>query len=1105
MDRFRDLLAGPAASRRLLEALGFETWLPLDTPMLRRLFESSLEAVQSAALAGERGSVAAAAVTVNCPVEPRVISRVTRDLRLNGTARPWLVVITDRSESVVVIASLGIGDDVRTLTIERDAVRAHDIETLEEMVPQSGAAGIELALRHARALDRARVSQRFFKDVKSHRAALADAWTGLPHRARHERDQLALLQLCRLMFLYFLQKRGHLAGNSEYMRDLLGSFDVRRARTSFYRSRIRPLFFAVLNTRPGNRTLAARRLGDLPYLNGGLFEMHPLERRFRSLDLSDMALRSVFENLLERYRFTTVDPADTAAAGIRDSGIDPEMLGRVFETLMQEDVRGGTGSFYTPPAVVDRLVHRGIAALFTARLGVSFEHATVLVEEGPSTGEMRREVDSLTRSLRIIDPACGSGAFLLGTLARMTALRQQAGAADDVALRRNIVGHALHGVDLLDDAALLCALRLWLALLPTDGSAPQPLPNLDRRIRQGDALLDPFDLALQSRDAAQSTARDREVRTAVAALRPTANGYLTAGPEDRPALRQDIRGAELRLARAWKNTVLRHIDREVRETNALVGELDLFGSITSRALAARATRDRLIASRTRFESTAREITERRGLPFFSFNIHFAETGIGGFDLVVSNPPWVRAHRWPDALGRLIREQYAVCRTPQWSPPSHRILHRRAGQVDLAVLFLERAVKLLRDGGALALLLPAKFLRSLYAAGARRLALRELRITCIEDHSLDHRAIFQADAFTAALVAIRQPRRFGANEVPPPPDQPIEVQATRRGSPPLRFQLRSDELPLIPGDDTAPWLIVPPEVMRAIRRMQAAGSCIAMRPGMAVHRGVFTGANDLFIASRVEPKLGDLACVTFETGGADARPHTAYIEDSVMRPLVRGQDIRAWSCETERAILFCHEEVSGRPVPAPKRAQRYLNRHRKRLQARTGWNPSLPPGTIFRVAPHTFGHRVAWHDLAPDLHAVVLPAAIEAWGRTRALIPLNTVYYLKPASESHAHILAAYFNSLPVRTFARAIAERAKDAHFRFFAATIGCLPLPDHWLEHEAPVLERTSRDAHALLRLDAQEQAHLDTLICDAYGLDEADRNALASYDRWLRGKDAA
>jgi hypothetical protein len=116
-------------------------------------------------------------------------------------------------------------------------------------------------------------------------------------------------------------------------------------RSSFYRGALCPLFFAVLNRRPERRPPRAQQFGALPYLNGGLFERHTLERKHRHLDVDDATLRSVFDDLLERYRFTAPESSDAHVEGVQDVGVDPEMLGRVFEVLMAARVRETTGTF----------------------------------------------------------------------------------------------------------------------------------------------------------------------------------------------------------------------------------------------------------------------------------------------------------------------------------------------------------------------------------------------------------------------------------------------------------------------------------------------------------------------------------------------------------------------------------------------------------------------------------------------------------------------------------------------------------------------------------------------------------------------------------------
>ena len=185
--------------------------------------------------------------------------------------------------------------------------------------------------------------------------------------------------------------------------------------------------------------------------------------------------------------------------------------------------------------------------------------------------------------------------------------------------------------------------------------------------------------------------------------------------------------------------------------------------------------------------------------------------------------------------------------------------------------------------------------------------------------------------------------------------------------------------------------------------------------------------------------------------------------------MRGSDVRAWAHECERHLIRRPNDGARTP-----RTLKYLARHNCELPA---WHaPALP--------------LLAWHDLASTLNAVVLPAGT---------VPLNTVYFMALPDEL-AHLLCAYFNSLPVRVYARAIAERAKDAHFRFFAWTVSLLPLPAAWRGFEVEQLRAIARAAHAAHGIAEAAQSELDAIVARAYGLGRADMRALADYDRWLR-----
>src|SRR5690606_29975122 len=786
----------------LVRALGLEPRNAPVPPDARGAFGlAGAEDVRGLCVIGERGGLIALVIERAGGLTTEVGAPPARRVRAHDPARPYLFLFAAQRYRRLAFASFGLDGELRHLVLDRARPRASELEALEEMVAKDGEGGVALALRHARALDRTRVTRQFFRDFRAQRAAVAEAWTGVPADAKPERDQLALLLLSRLMFLYFLQRTGHLAGDPGYLPGLLarwrrGSDELRAGagatlppapihpgdrpssprcpgggtagetagggvrgrprrsgasfgagRGTFYRCVLEPLFFGALNTRPERRDERARALGELPYLNGGLFERHALERRFSRLDLPDLAIVPVFDELLERYRFTARDAAEAAAEpGIPvEGGIDPEMLGRVFEELMAADRRGATGTYYTPAPVVARLVREALGAYMADRPA----------RVGPGTAALKRDL----AEIRVLDPACGSGAFLLGALSQLVRLRAALGDVPPgglAELRRQIIGRSLHGVDLQEDAALLCALRLWLALAvgapgeevvggpscgdagagrhaaagpgaaghprshreATDGppvtyAAVPPLPNLDRRIRQGDALVDPLDLVAWPDGAAgrpgglPAVAADVTVRQAIRAIGPLAARYLTAGPEEKPELQRRLATAEAELAGAWISSLDRRLHAAARELRADAATRDLFGERPPEARAAEAALEQTTARLAELGRLRTSLEEAGALPFFSFGVHFAEAAERGFDLVLSNPPWVRAHRWPAALRSLVRRRYAVCRSPGWRRGAELAGAPAAAgaQVDLSLLFLERSIRLLAPSGALAMLLP----------------------------------------------------------------------------------------------------------------------------------------------------------------------------------------------------------------------------------------------------------------------------------------------------------------------------------------------------------------------------------------------------------------
>src|SRR6185295_12880045 len=169
---------------------------------------------------------------------------------------------------------------------------------------------------------------RFRAAVRDVSAALGEA---CPCEEQEALDDQALLILSRLLFLSFIQQKGWLNGERRFLFDRLST-------ANYYANVLRPLFFGCLNTAPHDRDEAAKALGRIPYLNGGLFE----PSRHEPLDLPDELMQRVITDVFERFDFSS-DEHDEAG-----THVDPEMLGKVFESLMAEDERAASGSFYTP-------------------------------------------------------------------------------------------------------------------------------------------------------------------------------------------------------------------------------------------------------------------------------------------------------------------------------------------------------------------------------------------------------------------------------------------------------------------------------------------------------------------------------------------------------------------------------------------------------------------------------------------------------------------------------------------------------------------------------------------------------------------------------------
>ena len=252
------------------------------------------------------------------------------------------------------------GPVLRVLTIPLEHPPGGSLATLERFTPQPGETSLALSLRIGEALASEGVTPRFFKAFRATLERLTDRLAA--PRSRAERHALALTALTRVLFLYFVQAKGWLDGDRRY---LIHRFDESlAARRHFHHHVFDPLCFGALNRPAAARSGAARALGALPFLNGGLFEPTALERLHGAARWTNADWRDAFDELFERFHFSAREPEDGDA-------VAPDMLGRVFEGVMDPDERRSSGSYYTPAALVREIIRAGLAAVLVHRFGLS--------------------------------------------------------------------------------------------------------------------------------------------------------------------------------------------------------------------------------------------------------------------------------------------------------------------------------------------------------------------------------------------------------------------------------------------------------------------------------------------------------------------------------------------------------------------------------------------------------------------------------------------------------------------------------------------------------------------------------------------------------------
>lgn len=551
--------------------------------------------------------------------------------------------------------------------------------------------------------------------------SFASAYPDKKARTKAVRDYVKKM-MGRLVFLHFLQRKGWMCSDRKFMLHLLQNTNHK---DDFLDRVLEPLFFAVLNTHSKERLLKVQKhnakiAGDknkvewdvaqieawssIPYLNGGLFEE----------DHAD-GCRCIFPyeyfnalfDFFSQYNFT-VDENDPSDAEV---GVDPEMLSKIFESLLEDNK--DKGAFYTPKEIVSYMCRSALSSYLKvplSSLGVQESAVDAFVnnpqEHHDFTEEQRTVLINSLRTVRICDPAIGSGAFPVGMMNLLYQCRRSLEGSDAraVDIKTDIIQHNIFGVDIEQGAVDIARLRFWLALV-VDEEEAHALPNLDYRIVRGNSLLTTFNNEYINLGEDKPSNRTKLAKLKKQLAIAQGEYYNLSGEEklrkeieikllllDIIAMRLDI---DIKVADevATDNPTLFDMPRNARQTKAQKEAIALAEQKRKSRVQLKELRKKLLDSK-KFSLIERARTD---INFFDWDIIFSDVFAEkkGFDVVIGNPPY----------GVSIKDDYRKA-----------VVYHLGNVPDYEIYyyFIEIAHRCLMEKGILSYIIPNTYLFNTYA-------------------------------------------------------------------------------------------------------------------------------------------------------------------------------------------------------------------------------------------------------------------------------------------------------------------------------------------------------------------------------------------------------
>jgi hypothetical protein len=611
----------------------------------------------------------------------------------------------------------------------------------------------------------------------------------------HDAHEFTLQFMNRMMFVYFVDKKGWLEGEEgeSYIQWLWDKYRQQgglkdESEDRFHDEWLDNLFHKAFNNKfTSNPELPEeinRSFQKAPYLNGGLFRENSLSKL--DVDLNDSLIEDIIKDFFERYNFTIKEdsPVDKEVA------VDPQMIGYVYESLsnvaeqledLDKDSRKEFGIFYTPKEEVYFMVRRSLVEYLNNNTDVSKRkiYKLVFAESDEEKDDARDEISSgefntITRTLRqmdAVDPACGSGAFLVGIIDVIAEIYRIAENKDKrqfdmFETKKKIIQESIYGVDVKDWAINASELRLFLQLLietDVDKEKIQQdalLPNLRANLRVGDSLVQDIDGMFFDLRRSQLSV---DSKTWMDEIKKEKSYFFDSRSKSKYKNIGDIKGDEIKFFRQVITDKIQELEEKLNEEDTkqqtLNGETQEPSGNEKRQITRKKkkTKQRM----EKLEELKQEVTQTQEKMPLIWEVAFAEVfnterkEESGFDLLIGNPPYVRQediappNMDSDEVTKQDKKDYKnkLIESVQNRMPQVEKISKRS---DLYIYFYFHGLSLINDEGTFAFITSNSWLDVGYGKELQKFLCKHVPIKGIYNNK-NNRSFEHADVNTVISI------------------------------------------------------------------------------------------------------------------------------------------------------------------------------------------------------------------------------------------------------------------------------------------------------------------------------------------------------------------